>query len=314
MVYPILGGVLTLLALVLAFGTTAGNARRWLALPGFNIQPAEMAKLAFVLFLAYSLAKKGKHIKRFTVAILPHTLVASLFIVLCLSQPDFGTSVLLVLIMFTMLFVAGTRLAYISLFGCVGAFLAFQAIAHNSMRLKRIMMWLDPWGHRMDGGYQMVSSMIALGSGGLGGQSLGFGGQTLTGYLPEGETDFILSVVGEQLGFMGVLMVVVLFGMILLRGIAAALHANDDFGRFLAFGITLLISLQAAINMMVAVTLIPTKGLTLPFVSYGGSSMLVCCFAMGILLSITRDIRIRRVRVLKDVAPDSALEPEGVPA
>ncbi|MEC9071923.1 MAG: FtsW/RodA/SpoVE family cell cycle protein, partial [Myxococcota bacterium] len=171
-------------------------------------------------------------------------------------------------------------------------------------------MWLDPWGHRMDGGYQMVNSLIAIGSGGTSGQSLGFGGQTLTGYLPEGETDFILSVIAEQLGCLGVLVVVALFGMLMLRGTTTALHAQDPFGRFLAFGITFLLGLQATINMLVAVTLIPTKGLTLPFISYGGSSMIVCCFAVGILLSISRDIRVGRAELLASVEQ----EPVGVPA
>jgi cell division protein FtsW len=291
MVYPGLAIVTSLLLMVTFFGTTAGNARRWLSLPGFNIQPAEMAKLAFVLFLAYSLAKKGERIRSFAVAFIPHWLVCGVLIVLCLTQPDFGTTLILVMLMFAMLFVAGTRLAYISLFVSVGAFLVFQAIASNSMRLGRVMMWLDPWGHRSDGGYQMVNSLIAIGSGGLTGQSLGFGGQTLTGFLPEGHTDFILSVLAEQLGFVGVVVVITLFGLLVFRGIATAVAARDDFGRFLAFGITLLIGLQAVINMLVAVALIPTKGLTLPFVSYGGSSMLVCCFSVGILMSISRDTR-----------------------
>jgi cell division protein FtsW len=291
LVYPGLLAVVILLVLVMVFGTTAGNARRWLALPGFSVQPAEMAKLAFIIFLAYSLEKKGERVRRFSVAFIPHLLVCGVLIMLCLFQPDFGTCVLLVLLMFGMLFVAGTPFAYISLFAFVGGFLAFQAIANNDMRLGRIMAFIDPWAHRSDRGYQMVNSMIAVGSGGITGQSLGFGGQTLTGYLPEGHTDFILSVLAEQLGLLGVLVVIVLFSLVLWRGLAIALSARDDFGRFLAFGITLLLGLQTVINMLVAVALIPTKGLTLPFVSYGGSSMLVCCLGAGILLSISRDIR-----------------------
>lgn len=310
MVYPGLALVLGLLLLVFFFGTTAGHARRWLSLPGFNVQPAEMAKLIFVIFLAYSLAKKGARIRKFTVAFVPHLLVCGVLIMLCLAQPDFGTSIILVLLMFGMLFVAGTRLAYISLFLCVGAFLAFQAIASNSMRLGRVMMWLDPWGHRTDGGYQMVNSLIAIGSGGMTGQSLGFGGQTLTGFLPEGETDFILSVLAEQMGFVGVLAVVALFGMLLFRGLTTSLAARDDFGRFLAFGITLMISLQATINMLVAVALIPTKGLTLPFVSYGGSSLLVCCFSVGILLNISRDVRIGQVHALGQISRSERPDPD----
>lgn len=298
--YPILIGVAALLLLVFPFGHTAGHATRWLSIAGFSVQPAETAKLAFIIFLAYSLAKKGDRIRHFTVAFIPHALVCGGYILLCLAQPDFGTCLILVALMFTMLFAAGTRLAYISLAVCVGGFLTFQAIAHNDMRLRRVLAYIEPWAHRSDDGYQMVQSMIAIGSGGLSGQGLGYGGQTLTGYLPEGHTDFILAVLAEQLGFAGVAVVVVLFAMLLVRGISTALHARDDFGRFLAFGLTLLLGMQAVINMLVATALVPTKGLTLPFVSYGGSSLLVCCLAAGMLLNIQRDVRRARLEPLVD--------------
>jgi cell division protein FtsW len=279
-----------LLALVIFVGVEAGNARRWLAFPGFNFQPAELAKFVFVLYLAHSIAKKGRNILRFSVAFLPHFFVVFLLIALCLFQPDFGTSVLLVVLMFAMLFVAGTRFAYIALLFVVGAFLAFQAIASNDMRLGRFMATLDPWGHRDERGYQMVNSQIAIGSGELTGQGLGFGGQTLTGNLPEGETDFVLSVLAEQLGSLGVLFVAVCFAVILYRGMRIAMRCEEPFGRSLAFGLTLLLVLEAVTNMLVAVALIPTKGLTLPFVSYGGSSMLISCAAIGVLLNISRTI------------------------
>ncbi len=310
LVYPGLFVTIALLALVIFVGTTAGNARRWIALPGFSLQPAELAKLAFVVFLAYSLAKKAERITRFTVAFVPHLIVCGVLIFLCLFQPDFGTCVILVLLMFTMLFAAGTRLGYISLFVCVGLFLAFQAIASNDMRLGRVMAFIDPWAYRTGRGYQMVNSLIAMGSGGTTGQGIGYGGQTLTGYLPEGHNDFILSVIGEQTGAVGVLVVVTLFAVIVVRGVGIALRARDDFGRFLAFGITLLLGLQAVINMMVAVSLIPTKGLTLPFVSHGGSSMLVSCFALGMLLAVSRDVNQGRLALLVPDADEPDDEPD----
>lgn len=306
LVYPGLIITLLLLALVILAGFEAGNARRWIALPGFNVQPVEVAKVAFVLFLSYSLAKKGGRIRQFSVAFIPHFLVCSLLIFLCLFQPDFGTSVILVILMFTMLFVAGTRLSYLTLFFFVGAFLAFQAIASNDMRLGRVLASIDPWAHRQGRGFQMVNSQIALGSGGLFGQGLGYGGQTITGFLPEGETDFILSVTGEQLGSLGLIFVSFLFAMILVRGMKIARATEDAFGRYLAFGLTLLLTLQAVINMLVAVALIPTKGLTLPFVSYGGSSMLMTCTSVGILLSISRSHGLKTVH---QYAP----EPERAP-
>jgi len=295
-VYPGLLGVVGLLVVVIIAGVEAGNARRWIALPGFNVQPAEVAKLGFVIFLAHSIAKKAGRIRQFTVAFVPHFMVCSVLILLALFQPDFGTSVILVILMFTMLFVAGTRVSFIVLFVFVGGFLAFQAIASNDMRLGRLLATLDPWGHRDGRGFQMVASQIAIGSGGVSGQGIGYGGQTLTGFLPEGETDFILSVVGEQLGAIGMILVAGAFMVIVYRGMRIAARTEDAFGRFLAFGITLLLGLQAVINMLVAVALIPTKGLTLPFVSYGGSSMLVNAIAIGILLNISRSHGIATVR------------------
>jgi len=290
LVYPALLVTFVLLALVVVAGVEAGNARRWLALPSFNFQPAELAKFVFILFLSHSLAKKAGNIRRFSVAFIPHFMVCTVLIGLCLFQPDFGTSVILVLMMFTMMFIAGTRLSFLSLFIFVGGFLAFQAVASNDMRLGRVLASIDPWAHRAGRGYQMVASQIAIGSGGVTGQGLGFGGQTLTGHLPEGENDFIISVLAEQLGTIGVLFVAIIFGLILWRGIRIALRTEDAFGRYLAFGITLLLCSEAVINMLVAVALIPTKGLTFPFVSYGGSSMLISCLAIGVLLNISRSL------------------------
>lgn len=308
--YPTLAVAVFLLVAVIFIGTVAGQARRWIRLPGFSLQPAEVAKLAFVIFLAYSLSKKADRIRKFAVAFVPHLLVCGMLILLCLFQPDFGTCIILVVLMFVMLFAAGTKLSYISLFVCVGGFLIFQAIAANDMRLGRVMAFIDPWAYRTGTGYQMVNSLIAIGSGGLTGQGIGYGGQTLTGFLPEGHTDFILSVIAEQMGFIGVAAVAFLFGVLVVRGIGIALAARDDFGRFLAFGITLLLGLQAVINMLVAVALIPTKGLTLPFVSYGGSSMLVSCLAVGILLNISRDVNIGRFRQLAPAPEAPVDEPE----
>jgi cell division protein FtsW len=310
LVYPALLATVVLLVLVMLFGKTAGNARRWISLPGFSLQPAELAKLAFVIFLAYSISKKSTDIRRFGPGFGPHLAVCGMLIVLCLFQPDFGTCIILVLLMFGMLFAAGTKLSYITLFVCIGAFLAFQAIATNDMRLGRVMAFIDPWAYRTGTGYQMVNSLIAIGSGGIVGQGIGYGGQTLTGFLPEGHTDFILSVIAEQLGLVGVMIVILLFTTILIRGVKIALAARDDFGRFLAFGVTLLITVQAAINMLVCVALIPTKGLTLPFVSYGGSSMVVCCLALGILLSISRD---ERIGEFEAIVPSWAREKEDEP-
>lgn len=285
--YPVLGlaGVLLVLC-VAGLGHTGGGAVRWLALGPIHIQPAEMAKLALVAWLAYSLAKKAERVKTFTIGFLPHLLVAGLFMLLCMKQPDFGSAVVLLLLTFTMLFVAGAKVGYILGASIVGSVFAAIAIRFTEYRYERYLAWLNMEEHRQDLAYQPFQSVMSFGSGGTWGVGLGRGLQTL--YLPEAHTDFVAAIVGEELGFAGVIALAGAYLLLVVRGIRAALRSPDDYGSYLAFGISTMFGVQALVNLSVALSLVPTKGLTLPFVSYGGSSLLVNALAAGILLNISR--------------------------
>lgn len=285
--YPVLFAVGAMLVLCVAgFGHSGGGAARWLTLGPVHVQPAETAKVALVIWLAYSLAKKAERVKTFTVGFLPHLIVAGGLMLLCLKQPDFGSAVVLLLLTFTMLFVAGAKVGYILGASIVGAGLGAAAIRFREYRYERYLAWLHMDEHRQDLAYQPFQSVMSFGSGGPSGLGLGRGLQTL--YLPEAHTDFIAAIVGEELGFVGVAALCAAYLVLVARGVRAALRAPDDFGAFLAFGLSTMFAVQALINLAVALALLPTKGLTLPFVSFGGSSLLVNAVAAGILLNISR--------------------------
>lgn len=285
--YPILGFVTLLLILaVVGFGRTGGGATRWLAVGPVHIQPAEMAKLALVLWLSYSLSKKAEKIRTFLVGFLPHLIMAGILMFLCLKQPDFGSAVVLLFLTFTMLFVAGAKLGYLLGGGILGAVLGAFLIMSRSYRQDRWRAFLDIDSHRQGLGYQPFQSVMSFGSGEMFGLGLGRGLQVL--YLPEAHTDFIAAIVGEELGFVGVLGISAAYLLLTARGVRAAFAAEDDYGSFIAFGISTMFGLQALVNLAVAMAMLPTKGLTLPFVSYGGSSLLVNAAAAGILLNISR--------------------------
>jgi len=286
--YPLLLVSIALMVLVLipGIGVTIGGARRWIHLPGLSLQPAEVAKFAWVVYLAYSLAKKREKVATFSVGFLPHLAVAGVLVLLCMRQPDFGSSVGLLFLCFTLLFAAGTKLSYLVGSILVALPIGYHAVASSPYRMNRILAFLDPWAHRNDVGYQAAESLISIGSGGFHGLGLGDGRQKLF-FLPEAHTDFIFSIIGEELGFLGVAVVVLLFGIIIWRGIAASLAAPEPFGTYLGLGVTSLFGFQAVVNMCVAMGLLPTKGLTLPFISYGGSSLVVMMAAAGVLLSVS---------------------------
>jgi len=286
--------LLALIALVLVFvpgiGGKVRGAARWLRLGPLTLQPSEFAKLAMVLFLAYSLARKQEKMKYFAIGFLPHMMVAGVFIGLIGLEPDFGTALTLAAIVFTMLFVGGTRLTHILLALGVGGALASMMVLRDPRKFDRILSFLDPWKYGQDVGYQLKQSLLAIGSGGL----LGLGpGQSRAKlfYLPDAHTDFILAIFSEELGFLGLMLVLALFVILITRGFLVSLRAPDRFGSYLALGLTLLIGLQAAINMGVVTGLFPTKGLSLPFLSYGGSSLLATMLAVGVLLNISSQVR-----------------------
>ncbi|MDQ3034471.1 MAG: putative lipid II flippase FtsW [Myxococcota bacterium] len=286
--YPFLGACTLLLVYVaLGFGHSAGGAARWIPVGPINVQPAEMAKVAMILWLAYSLSKKQEAVRSFKIGILPHLIVMGLLALLCLRQPDFGSAAMICVLTFIMLFAAGAKVGPIALLITGGASVAAMLVWSSPYRMRRVEAFLDPFSHRQDAGYQIAESLLAIGSGGATGVGIGDSRQKLF-FLPEAHTDFIGSIVGEELGFVGVALVVFAFAWIVVRGARVAFRALDEYGTFLAIGITVFIGLQAFINLGVVTGLLPTKGLALPFLSYGGSSLLVNAAAMGILLNVSR--------------------------
>ncbi len=285
--YIILFAAIILLVAVLfpQLNIQAGGAHRWLRLGGFTFQPAEFAKLSLIIFLGYSLSKKQHLIKNFSVGFVPHAFIFVLFACLIIIQPDFGTVVVLGMITWGMMFIAGVKITHLlsptPLLVPVIYFLVYKV----EYRLERILTFLNPWDDPYNTGYQITHSLKAFGSGGLFGKGIGLGMQKMH-YLPEPHTDFIFSIIGEELGLIGVLTVLSLYLILLLKGVHIAKTSKSLFGSITAAGLTIYIGVQVIINTGVALGLLPTKGLTLPFISYGGTSLLVNMAAMGILMNI----------------------------
>jgi cell division protein FtsW len=281
--YPLLFLSLALLmATVLGLGHSAGGAARWIHVGPLPIQPAELAKLAVICWLAYSLSQKTAHIRTFSVGFAPHVIGAGVFMGLCLKQPDFGSFVMIGLILFFMLFTAGAHLGYLLGALFLSLPLVWLFVRTSDYRMRRILSFL-PGSEN----YQLKESWMSFGAGGATG--VGFGGshQKLL-FLPEAHTDFISAIVAEELGLLGFATMVLAFLLVMYRGIRAAFAAADEYGTYLAVGTTLFVGVQAFTNLAVAVGLFPTKGLVLPFISYGGSSLVVNCCCVGILLNVSR--------------------------
>jgi len=287
---PILVVTLILLILVLvpALGVTAKGARRWLRLGPVSVQPAEIAKLVAVFYLASYLTRKEDRLRDLTSGFLPPLVVVGLIAVLVLAQPDLGTGVVMGLVTLGLLFLGGARPAHLLGIVLVTLPLGAALILGSGYRRQRLMTFLEPWKDPEAAGFQVTQSFLAFGSGGPFGVGLGESRQKLF-FLPEAHTDFVLALVGEELGLVGTMTILVLFAILVLRGFQIASRAQHPFGRYLALGITLLFGIQALINAGVVTGLLPTKGLTLPLVSYGGSSLMVSLLGIGILLSISRD-------------------------
>lgn len=287
--------IVCLVSLVLlhvpGLGIRAGGAVRWLSLAGFSIQPGEFSKISCILYMTWALVRKGSHMKTFTYGLLPMGIVAGVFAGLLMLQPDFGNAVLLVTIAGTLVFLAGGRLMY--LLGVVLAAIPtiWFLIMGAEYRRKRLLSFLDPWADPQNTSYQIIQSFTAFFSGGLWGSGLGNSQEKLY-YLPEVHTDFIGAVVGEELGFLGLSLVVLAFLLLVVRGYRIALRAPDPVGFLLAAGCTTLIGLQASLNFMVIMGLLPTKGLPLPFLSHGGSSLTVTFLACGFIQSVAKRSRL----------------------
>lgn len=287
LVYPILGVAILLLMAIpfTGFGIEAGGSSRWLGFGPLRFQPSELARLALVIYLAYSMTKKDELLRDFYVGFLPHMIILGVFTALLMVQPDFGSVMIFSALTWLMLFAGGSLLMHLFSVFIVLVPVAWLLMVAADYRVKRLLSFLNPWKYSANEGYQIIHSLMAFGSGGITGVGIGKGYQKLF-YLPEPHTDFIFSVIGEETGLIGVGIVVVLYALIIKRGISISRNSQNRFGSLLAIGITIAIGLQVCINMGVAMGLLPTKGLTLPFLSYGGTSLLINMAAIGILMNI----------------------------
>jgi cell division protein FtsW len=285
-VYTVVAGTTLLLILVL-FLRPVNETHRWIRLGSLSFQPAEMAKLAVILFLAYHIERRGERVNEFLPALFPALLLLGWFAFLVYIQPDLGSAATLVLTGGVMLFLAGVRLRYFAALAVPGLGLLYHLVMGAAYRRDRIEAFLNPWSDARGTGYQIIQSLIAVGTGGVSGVGLMEGRQKLF-YLPYPYSDFIYAVIGEELGLLGAAAVVAAFVLVLWRGLRAAWKAPDAFGTFLAAGLTVGIVLQAFINISVVLGLLPTKGIPLPFISAGGSSLVFTLLAVGLVLNVSQ--------------------------
>lgn len=283
----VLSAVLLVMVLIPHVGRKIGGARRWLVFGGMQVQPSEFAKLVLIVWLAHYLAKEKRRIHLFGRGFVVPMAVTGTFLLFVLAEPDFGSTALMALVAFAMMFVAGVRLVFLVPTVLTGLACFSALIWHSPVRAARLLAFLDLDKYKAGVGYQVWQAVLAFGSGGVSGLGLGNSRQKMF-YLPEAHTDFIFPIVGEELGLVGTLTVVVLFMALLVCGIIVAMKAPDLYGQYLGLGITMLIALQALINIGVVTAWLPTKGLALPFISYGGSNLMMNLIAVGILLSIFR--------------------------
>jgi cell division protein FtsW len=282
---PLMVFSLSLLVLVLLIDH--GEIKRWLKFGMVSFQPSEMAKFCLILYVADVLDRKGSKLQDLKKGLLPVLLVTAMFLIFIYVEPDLGTAVIIGLVILAMLFMGGVRLSHLLSLLFLSVPLLYFAIFHVGYRRERILTFLNPWADAQRIGYQVVQALLALGSGGFFGKGLGASKAKLF-FLPEPYTDFIFSIIGEELGFLGASLIVFLFVLIAWRGLRIATRAPNQFGNLLAAGITFVITFQAVLNISIVTACLPTKGITLPFLSYGGSSLVFSLIGVGILLNISR--------------------------
>lgn len=282
--------ILLVLVLIPGIGTVRNGSRSWFGVGGFGIQPSEFTKLGLIIFTSKYLKNNNKELRDIKKGVLPILIVLMLVFGLIMLQPDFGTGVVIVISIVALLFVSGVKMNFFIKIGLLGLVGVVVLIIIAPYRMERIVSFLNPWSDPLGSGFQIIQSMYAIGPGGLLG--LGFGNSIQKHfYLPEPQTDFIFSIISEEFGFMGILIVSSLFITIIYQGIKISMKCEDAFGKYLAFGITFSLAFQTLLNLMVVVGLIPVTGVTLPFLSYGGSSLLITLLSMGILLNISKSTR-----------------------
>jgi cell division protein FtsW len=290
--YPAVLAAMIALALVLVpgIGAVRGGAQRWITFGGASLQPSEVAKLALVLYLAASLVRKADRMHAFVRGVVPHLLVGGAVAGLLVVEPDYGGAAVVGLLVAVMLLGGGARLWHLGVVALAGLPMFVGVLLVAPYRAQRVKDWLFGSGDPLGSGYQLSQSLIAFGSGGLLGRGLGESQQKLE-FLPAAHTDFIYAVIGEEFGLVGGLAVLAAFGLIAARGVRIAIRHPDPFGRLLAVGLTTSLVSQALLNVGVVLGCLPTKGLVLPFISYGGSAMLVALVEVGMLLALARESR-----------------------
>lgn len=279
--------VLLVLVLVPPFGQSINGTRRWFHVGPVSFQPVELAKFALVLYLASYLTRKQEAVARFTEGLLPLLLVAGGLASLTLLQPDLGNSLALVILTLALAYLAGARVQHMALIAGAALPVVVALIALKPYRWRRMVAFMNPWDDPQGSGFQIIQSFLALGSGGWLGVGLGDSKQKLF-YLPEPYTDFIFAIVGEELGLLGAVVIVALFALLIWRGLRIGLRAPDAFGAFLGLGLTIMLATQTIVNLGVVTGALPTKGLPLPFISFGGSALLMTMLSTGVLLNISQ--------------------------
>jgi cell division protein FtsW len=279
--------IVVALLVVVFFLAAAANTHRWIQLAGFSVQPSELAKLSLIFFLSYFLEKRKGNVNDLKFTLIPIGLIVAVLAGLIVLQPDLGTAISLLLISAVLLFVAGLDLRWIAAAVIFAVPTFYLLVFRVRYRRERILAFLNPWEEPLGRGYQIIQSILSVASGGILGLGFMEGKQKLF-YLPEAHTDFIFAVVGEEAGMIGTCAILILFSIFLWRGLRTSMRAPDLFGFYLALGITMMVCVQAFINMSMVLGLLPTKGIPLPFLSYGGSSFVVMLAAVGILLNVSQ--------------------------
>lgn len=280
--------IMLILVLIPGIGTVRNGSRSWFGIGSLGLQPSEFAKLGLIIFTSKYLANNTKELKNIKKGVLPILGVLLLIFGLIMLEPDFGTGVVIVMTIIVLLFISGVKMNFFIKIGILGLIGVIVLILIAPYRLERIVSFINPWTDPLGSGFQIIQSLYAIGPGGLLG--LGFGNSIQKHfYLPEPQTDFIFAIISEEFGFLGVLIVATLFITIIYSGLKISMKCQDNFGKFLAFGITFGLAFQTILNLMVVVGLLPVTGVTLPFLSYGGSSLLISLINMGILLNIDKN-------------------------
>ncbi|MFT8317243.1 MAG: FtsW/RodA/SpoVE family cell cycle protein [Sporolactobacillus sp.] len=295
LVKPLLICSLFLLVLLFFAGSVRNNAASWLSFGGFNLQPAELVKITLIFYLASVFSNKQNKIGDFKTAVLPPLIVIALFFFLVAMQPDLGTAMILIMLSSIMVLCSGLRMKHLVLLcgGAVTFVFAYMMMATSHVQSGRFTAAYDPFSVADTTGRQLINSYIAIASGGLFGKGLGRSIEK-TGFLPEPQTDFIIAIIGEELGLIGILFVILCIAYLVFRGFVTAIRCKDAFGSLLAIGISSLLAIQTFVNLGAATGLLPVTGVTLPFVSYGGSSLITLVFSMGVLLNISSSVNMRR--------------------